>query len=57
MLQAQLRVLQNRINVSVDAGPEGLLAQRTVLDNQILKVQMDMAGTRAQLASRMGISG
>jgi hypothetical protein len=56
VLQAQLRVLQNRINVSVDAGPEGMLAQRTVLDNQILKVQMDMAGTRAQLASRMGIS-
>ena len=56
VFQAQLRVLQGRINVSSDAGPQGLLAQRTVLDNQILKLQMDMAGTRAQLASRIGIS-
>jgi hypothetical protein len=55
VLQAQLRVLQGRINVSSDAGPQGLLAQRTVLDNDILKLQMDMAGTRAQLASRMGV--
>ncbi len=56
VFQAQLRVLQGRINVSSDPGPEGLLAQRTVLDNQILKLQIDLAGTRAQLASRMGIS-
>jgi hypothetical protein len=67
VLQAQRRVLdgvgerrtagKRRINVSSDAGAEGLLAQRTVLDNQILKLQMDLAGTRAQLASRMGVPG
>ena len=57
VLQAQLRVIQNRMNVT-SPGPElsGLTAQRAGLDNQILKLQIDMAATRAQLASRMGIS-
>ncbi len=58
VLQAQMRVLQNRINItSPGAALNDLMSQRSVLDNQILKLQMDMAGTRAQLASRMGIPG
>jgi hypothetical protein len=57
VLQAQVRVIQNRMNVT-SPGPElaALTAQRAPLDDQILKLQIDMAATRAQLASRMGIS-
>jgi hypothetical protein len=60
VLQAQRRVLQNQIDSHVESpGPalDGMLAQRTSIDGQILKVQLDMAATRTQLAARMGISG
>lgn len=57
VLQAQVRVIQSRMNVT-SPGPalEALAAQRAPLDAQILKLQIDMAATRAQLASRMGLS-
>lgn len=57
VVQAQLTVLQRQIN-RTSPGPEleALMAQRTPLDNQILKLQMDLAGSKAQLASRLGIS-
>jgi len=57
VLQAQRAVLNRQINIT-SPGPAlaELTAQRTVLDNQILKLQMEMAGTKAQLASRLGIN-
>jgi hypothetical protein len=56
VFQAQRTVLQRQINIT-SPGPalDGLLAQRAPLDDQILKLQMDIAGSRAQLASRLGI--
>lgn len=57
VLQAQLTVIQHQIN-RTSPGPalDQLMAQRTPLDNQILKLQMDLASSKAQLASRLGIS-
>lgn len=56
VLQAQVRVIQNRMNVtSPGRDLTALAAQRAPLDNEILKLQIDMAATRAQLASRIGI--
>jgi hypothetical protein len=57
VFQAQRTVLQRQINQTPN-GPvyDGLMAQRTQLDNQLLKLQLDMAGTRAQFAGRLGIS-
>lgn len=56
VLQAQRAVLQRQINIT-NPGPEltNLMVQRTVIDNQLLKLQVDMAGTRAQLTSRLGL--
>jgi len=57
VLQAQLNVLQRQINrTSPGPGLDALMAQRTPIDNQILKVQMDLAASKAQLASRLGVS-
>jgi hypothetical protein len=57
VLQAQRAVLERQINV-MGPGPaaDALLAQRKPLDADILRVQMDIAATKAQLASRLGIS-
>lgn len=57
VLREQVRVIQSRMNVtSPGAELTALAAQRAPLEEQILKLQIDMAATRAQLASRMGIS-
>ena len=57
ILQAQRTVLDRQINIT-GPGPsrDALVAQRKPLDEQILRLQMDIAGTKAQLASRLGIS-
>ncbi len=57
VLQAQQRILQNQIDRHVQSGPAfaALSAQRGALDALILKLQMDMAATRTQLAGRIRI--
>jgi hypothetical protein len=56
VLQAQRSVLERQINVSGPGpGTDPLVAQRKSLDEQVLRLQMDIAGTKAQLASRLGI--
>jgi hypothetical protein len=57
VLQAQRAVLERQINITGPGpGSDPLIAQRKPLDDQILRLQMDIAGTKAQLASRLGIS-
>jgi hypothetical protein len=58
VVQAQRDVLQRQLDVN-GPGPntEGFLTQRTALDKDILRLQMDIAGTKAQIGSRLGIPG
>ena len=57
VVQAQRNVLERQINVTPPgSGLDALVAQRRPLDEQILRLQMDIAGTKAQIASRLGIS-
>jgi hypothetical protein len=57
VLQAQRNVLERQINVtSPGSSLDQLVAQRKPLDDQILRLQIDIAGTKAQLASRLGVS-
>jgi hypothetical protein len=57
VLQAQKDVLQRQIyRTSPGPGLDALIAQRTPLDSDILKLQIDLAGSKAQLASRLGVS-
>jgi len=57
VLQAQRAVLDRQINVT-GPGPavDQLVAQRKPLDADILRAQMEIAATKAQLASKLGIS-
>jgi hypothetical protein len=56
VLQAQRRVVQNQLNTTAPGGARNALdAQLQSLDAQIGKLQVDMAGTRAQFAGRLGI--
>jgi hypothetical protein len=56
VLRAQRAVIERQINIT-DPGPASaeLIAQRKGLDDQLLKLQVDMAGSRAQIASRLGV--
>jgi hypothetical protein len=58
VVQAQRDVLQRQIDVT-GPGPntEAMLTQRAALDKDVLKLQMDIASTKAQLGSRLGIPG
>lgn len=55
VLQAQRRVVQNQWNTAAGNAHNALDAQLQGLDEQIRKLQVDMAGTRAQFAGRLGI--
>src|SRR5262245_45510041 len=56
VVQAQRDVIQRQLDVT-SPGPstQGLVTQRAALDNDILRLQMDIAGTKAQIGSRLGI--
>jgi len=54
-LRAQRTILQRQINRSSDGGTRAALELRKVpLDAQIAQTELDLAGARAQLASRQG---
>jgi hypothetical protein len=56
VLTGQVRVLENQLNLmGPGAARDRLVAQKEVLDNQLLKARMDVAGTKAQIASRLGV--
>jgi hypothetical protein len=57
VLRAQRAIIERQINIT-DPGPAAadLIAQRKALDDQLIKLQVDMAGSRAQIASRLGVS-
>ena len=56
VLQAQRRVVQNQLNTTPPGNAANTLdGQLQNLDAQIRKLQVDMAGTRAQFAGRLGI--
>jgi hypothetical protein len=56
VLRAQRAIIERQINTT-NPGPAAneLIAQRTALDDQLVKLQVDMAGSRAQIASRLGV--
>ncbi len=56
VLRAQRVIIERQINIT-DPGPAAadLIAQRKALDDQLIKLQVDMAGSRAQIASRLGV--
>lgn len=54
-LKAQRSILQRQINRSTDGATRAALELKKVpLDNQIAQTELDLAGVRAQLASRQG---
>ena len=56
VLQAQRRVVQSQLNTTGPGNAHNALdAQLQALDEQIGKLQVDMAGTRAQFAGRLGV--
>lgn len=56
VLQAQRRVVQNQLNTTAPGNAHNALdGQLQGLDEQIRRLQVDMAGTRAQFAGRLGI--
>jgi hypothetical protein len=56
VLQAQRRVVQSQLNTTAPGNAHNALdAQLQALDGQIGKLQVDMAGTRAQFAGRLGV--